>query len=200
MMMAALFLTWLLQAPGAPASTASGWPIDKAHSRVSFTVTKWGFAEVEGRFYDFGGTIALDEQHPDRSRVDWRVRIASVETGAPNRDASLQGADYFDAARFPEMRFVSERVRPIGDHRFEVSGRMTIRDATRPLTVTVTYGGTHTVPDEGTYAVFQTEFTIDRYDYGVVGGSMLGAAISRDVHIKLIAAATAAGQGGTWLE
>ena len=191
MMIAALFLTWLLQAPAAPARAASEWPIDKAHSRVTFTVTKWGFAEVEGRFYDFGGAIALDQQHPDRSHVDWRVRIASVETGATNRDKSLQGSDYFDAARFPEMRFVSERVRPIGERRFEVSGRMTIRDATHPLTVTVTYGGTHSVPGEGTYAVFQTEFTIDRYDCGVVGGSMLGPAISRDVHVKLIAAARA---------
>jgi polyisoprenoid-binding protein YceI len=66
---------------------------------------------------------------------------------------------------------------------------MTIRGTTRPLTITTTYGGTHTVAGEGTYAVFQTEFTIDRYDYGVRGGGVLGAAISREVRIKLVAAA-----------
>jgi polyisoprenoid-binding protein YceI len=189
MMITALLLGSLLQASSAPVKAAAEWPIDKAHSRVTFTVTKWGFSEVEGRFFDFGGTIGFDEGHPESAHVDWRVRIASVETGAPNRDRALQGGEYFDAARFPEMRFVSERVRPIGNARFEVSGRMTIRGTTRPLTVTMTYGGTHAVPGEGTYAIFQTEFTIDRYDYGVRGGGLLGSAISRKVHVKLVAAA-----------
>jgi polyisoprenoid-binding protein YceI len=191
-MIIALLLAGLLAASPAPASV--GWAIDKAHSRVTFTVTKWGFAEVEGRFYDFGGRIAFDQTRPDLSHVDWRVRVASVETGAPRRDQSLQGEEYFDAARCPEMRFVSDRVRAIGDGRFEVAGQLTIRGKTRPLTVTVAYGGTHTVPGEGTYAMFRTEFSIDRYDYGVVGGSILGAAISKDVHIKLIAAASQEGK------
>lgn len=184
-----LLLAWLLQAPGAAGPAPADWPIDKAHSRVTFTVTKWGFAEVEGRFFDFGGTIGFDAGHPELSHVDWRVRIASVATGAPNRDKALQGREYFDAPRFPEMTFVSSRVRSIGNARFEVAGQMTIRGTTRPLTVTMTYGGTHLVPGEGTYAIFQTEFTIDRHDFGVVGGSVLGPAISRAVHVKLIAAA-----------
>ena len=184
----ALLLALLLPRPAVPA--ASGWPIDKAHSRVTFTVTKWGFVEVEGRFHDFAGVIAFDEQHPEQSRVEWRVRIASVETGAPNRNKALQGPEYFDAARFPEIQFISERVVSRGRGQLEVHGQMTIRGRTRPLTVTASYGGTHTVPNEGTYAIFQTEFTIDRYDYDVRGGSMLGPAISRDVHVKLVAAAT----------
>jgi len=186
-MMTPIVVALLLFRPEAP-SAAPGWAIDKAHSRVTFTVTKWGFAEVEGRFYDFAGTIAFDEQHPELSRIDWRVRVASVETGAPNRDKALQGADYFDAARFPEIHFASERVVPLGNGRFDVQGQMTIRGKTRQLTIKATYGGTHAIPKEGTYAIFQSEFTIDRYDYGVVGGSMLGAAISREVHVKLIAA------------
>jgi polyisoprenoid-binding protein YceI len=172
---------------------APGWAIDKAHSRVTFTVTKWGFVEVEGRFHDFSGTIAFDESHPELSRIDWRVRVSSVETGAPNRDKALQGDEYFDAARFPDMRFTSTSVTPREDGRLEVQGTMTIRDTSRPLTIECTYGGTHTVPHEGTYAMFQTEFTLNRCDYGVVGGSLLGPAISRDVHVKLVAAAIAAG-------
>jgi polyisoprenoid-binding protein YceI len=185
---AVLFLTLLLS--GLASTThASARTIDKAHSRVTFTVTKWGFAEVEGRFYDFAGIIAFDEQHPERSQVDWRVRIDSVQTGAPNRDKALQGSDYFDSARFPEMHFVSDQINSLGGGRFEVTGQMTIRDKTRALTIRATYGGTHTIPGEGTYSIFQTEFTIDRYDYDVRGGSNLGRVISREVHIKLIAAA-----------
>src|SRR3954471_22590130 len=108
-----LILALLLLRPQLPA-VSPGWPIDKAHSRVTFTVTKWGFAEVEGRFYDFGGSIGFDEAHPALSHVDWRGRVASVETGAPNRDKALQGDDYFGASRYPEMRFVSARVRAVG--------------------------------------------------------------------------------------
>jgi polyisoprenoid-binding protein YceI len=181
----------ILQSP-APAAS-SGWPIDKAHSRVTFTVTKWGFVEVEGRFHQFSGAIAFDEQHPERSRVDWRVRVDSVETGAPNRDKALQGSEYFDAARFPEIRFTSTSVTPRGNGHLSVQGEMTIRGKTRPLTIDAIYGGTHTVPHEGTYEIFQTEFTLDRYDYDVVGGSVLGPAISREVRVKLIAAALADG-------
>lgn len=184
----ALLLAVLLLRPAVPAAWP-GWPIDKAHSRVTFTVTKWGFVEVEGRFHDFAGIIAFDEQHPERSRIEWRVSVASVETGAPNRDKALQSPEYFDTARFPEIHFTSERVEPRGNGQFDVQGQMTIRGKTRPLTVTAVYGGTHTVPNEGTYAIFHTEFTIDRYDYDVRGGSMLGPVISRDVHVTLIAAA-----------
>ena len=171
----------------APAPS-QGWPIDRAHSRVTFTVTKWGFAEVEGRFLDFGGNLLYDATHPERSRVDWRVRIASVETGAPNRDKSLQGPEYFDASNHPEMRFVSDQVRQLRAGQLEVQGRLTIRGRTRPVTVQVALGGTHVVPGEGTFEIFQTEFTVNRHDYGVVGGSVLGSAISRDVHVKIIGA------------
>jgi polyisoprenoid-binding protein YceI len=186
--MTQILLIVLLLLHGQPTATP-GWAIDKAHSRVVFTVTKWGFVEVEGRFYDFTGAIAYDAEHPERSRVDWRVRIGSVETGAPNRDKALQDVEYFDAAHYPEMSFTSERVRPLDGGRMEVAGQLTIRGTTRPLTVQVSYGGTHAVQGEGTYAIFHTAFTIDRYDFGVVGGSILGPAISREVHVTLTAAA-----------
>jgi hypothetical protein len=65
---------------------------------------------------------------------------------------------------------------------------MTIRGQARSLTVKVLYGGSHPVPKEGTYEIFQTEFAVKRHEYGVVGGSLLGPAISEEVRIKLIAA------------
>jgi polyisoprenoid-binding protein YceI len=173
---------------GTPAVIAAEWPIDRAHSRVTFTVTKWGFVEVEGRFLDFSGTILYDSARPDLSRVDWRVRVASVETGAVKRDQSLLGPDYFDAARHPELRFTSERVKPLPANQIEVQGTLTMRGRSRPLTIRVTCGGVHAVPGEGTFEIFQTEFTVNRYDYGIEGGTVLGPAISRDVRVKLVAA------------
>jgi polyisoprenoid-binding protein YceI len=167
---------------------AADWPIDRAHSRVTFAVTKWGFVEVEGRFLDFAGTIRYDAARPEASRVEWRVRVASVETGAVNRDRSLQGVDYFDAAHHPELRFISERVKPLSADQIEVQGTLTMRGRSRPLTIHVVCGGVHTVPGEGTFEIFQTAFTINRYDYGIEGGALLGPAISKDVRVKIVAA------------
>ena len=171
-------LTELVEAPRVP----------DPQGELAREVLERVFAEVEGRFLDFGGNLLYDATHPERSRVDWRVRIASVETGAPNRDKSLQGPEYFDASNHPEMRFVSDQVRQLRAGQLEVQGRLTIRGRTRPVTVQVALGGTHVVPGEGTFEIFQTEFTVNRHDYGVVGGSVLGSAISRDVHVKIIGA------------
>lgn len=161
------------------------WPIDGAHSRVTFSVTKWGFAEVEGRFPDFSGSITYNPAQPALSHIEWRVRVATVVTGDVKRDRSLQAAEYFDARRYPELMFASSSVRRVSDTEMDVTGTITIRGAAQPLTVRVTYGGHHTVPGEGRYETFKTSFTVNRYDFGVVGGRLLGPAISKDVTIHL---------------
>lgn len=165
------------------------WPIDHAHSRVSFAVTKWGFAEVEGRFRDFSGEVAYNPARPELSHIQWRVRVGSVDTGEAKRDQSLLAREYFDAARYPEITFESTQVRKLSSRDLEVVGVLTIRGVAKPMTVRATYGGRHTVADEGTFDSFSTTFTINRYDFGVVGGSVLGPVISKDVRISLIAAA-----------
>jgi polyisoprenoid-binding protein YceI len=175
-------------------TAANAWPLDHAHSRVTFSVTKWGFAEVEGRFKDFAGTLVYDAAAPERSRLDWRVAVASVDTGEAARDHSLQAPEYFDAARFPTLTFTTTKVRVAADRQLDVSGTLTIRGASRPVTVRAIDRGRHAVPGEGEYQLFETTFTLDRYDYGVRGGSLLGPAISREVTIHLIAAAKAPGR------
>jgi len=180
-------LAFTFLAPQSP--TNAGWALDRAHSRVTFTVTKWGFVEVEGRFHDFTGTVFYDQRAPERSHIAWSVKVATVDTGEPARDRSLQAPEYLDAAHHPELRFASTSVRRVADNELDVAGTITIRGVAKPLTIRVHYGGRHDVPDEGTFDIFQTSFSINRYDFGVVGGSVLGPAISRDVKVTLIAAA-----------
>jgi polyisoprenoid-binding protein YceI len=185
-----LALALAFNAFASPASAGGDhWPIDRRHSRVSFAVTKWGFAEVEGRFLDFSGVIAYNATRPEASHIEWTVRIATVDTGEVKRDQALQDAEYFDAAHYPLMQFVSERVQRSGANELDVAGTLTIKGVSKPLTVRVTYGGRHTVPSEGTFDTFKTSFTINRYDFGIVGGRVLGPAISTDVKVTLIAAA-----------
>jgi polyisoprenoid-binding protein YceI len=160
--------------------------IDRAQSQVTFTVTKWGFLDVEGRFDEFDGTIVYDAARPEASRIDWRVKVASVDTDEPKRDQSLQASEYFDAARHPELTFVSDRVTRAGPDQLDVQGRITIRDRTRPLTVQVRHATLPGAPGAQAVERFETQFTINRYDFGVVGGRVLGPVISRDVRVKLV--------------
>ena len=172
---------------------AAALAIDRAQSRVTFTVTKWGFLDVEGRFDEFDGTIVYDAARPEASRIDWRVKVKSVDTDEPKRDESLQQSEYFDAARHPELTFVSDRVTRAGGDQLDVQGRITIRGRTQPLTVRVrhqTVAGSNGSPS---VERFETQFTINRYDFGVVGGRVLGPVISRDVRVKFVIVGKRAG-------
>lgn len=179
------------QAPEAKSIAADGparvWQIDPARSEVRFTVRKFGFEDVTGVFRESEGEIRYDPAQPGASSISWRVRVASVKTDESNRDESLRGQDYFHAERHPHLSFVSRTIRPRGDGALDVAGEITIRGVTRPLTVVVRPRSTTTG------FAFETDFEVNRYDFGVVGGSVLGRLISRQVRVHVVAAAVPVG-------
>ena len=158
------------------------YQIDPAQSVAQFTITKLGYSDVVGTFSESSGEIRWDPQHPEASSIRWKVRVASLRTDDPNRDRRIQGHDYFDTARHPEMSFESVSARPMPDGRLEVAGRLTIRGVTRQQTVFVRHHGSATAP------VFETDFDIDRYDFGFTGGAVMGRLLGRTVRIHLRAA------------
>ena len=160
----------------------TNWTIDGSRSDVRFTVTKLGFEDVTGIFHESEGAIQYEPEHPERSRIEWRIRVASVTTEATNRDKALQGPEYFDAARHPYLSFVSQSVRGLSDGRLEVSGQLTMRGVTRPLLTTVN------VVTRGPSPAFETAFEVNRYDFGIVGGSVMGRLIGRTARIRLVVA------------
>jgi polyisoprenoid-binding protein YceI len=164
---------------GVAPPTASG--LDPARSEVRFTVTKLGYSDVTGVFHVFNVDLRYDNAHPENSVVRWRVRINSVETGERDRDRSLQSPDYFHTARYPEMSFDSRAVRRVDDDRLDVTGDLTIRGITKRMTVPVRITG-----QQGRRA-FVSDFTLDRYDYAVRGGSVMGRLIGRTVRVHLVA-------------
>ena len=163
----------------APAIDPLAWRIDPARSEVRFTVTKFGFDDVTGVFRESDGLIRYDAGNPSASAIQWRVRVASVLTDATNRDRSLQSPDYFDASRCPFLSFESRAVKVRPDRSLDVSGDLTIRGVTRAITV-------HVQPRQSTDGVsFETNFEVDRYDYGVAGGTVMGRLIGRQVRVHL---------------
>lgn len=169
-------LATALQAHEAPPPVYS---IDPARSVAQFTVTKLGFEDVVGRFRESWGEIRWLPSAPDAGYIRWHVKVASVVTGATNRDRTLQSPEYFDAARNPELVFESTRVRALDANRLEVEGRLTMRGVTRQQTVIVRHSGPADAP------IFETDFSVDRYDFGIVGGSVMGRLIGRTARIHL---------------
>lgn len=153
--------------------------VDPAGSVAQFTVTKLGFSDVVGRFEHSSGEVRWHAPEPEAGFVRWRVRVASVSTGSRDRDSALQSAEYFDAARHPELIFESSRVRAAAAGMLEVTGRLTMRGVTRAQTIMVRHRGSAARP------IFETDFNVDRYDFGITGGRVMSRLIGRTVRIHL---------------
>jgi polyisoprenoid-binding protein YceI len=151
-----------VQIPGFVAGT---WEIDPAHSEVSFVVRHLVVSKVRGRFDRFSGTIVIKED-PGRSSVTVTIDASSINTNEPNRDNHVRSADFLDVEKFPEITFRSTAVRSRGS-RFFVDGELTIRGATRPVTLDVEVNGF--TPDllGGTRVGFSANTEINREDFGV---------------------------------
>lgn len=176
-----LAISLFAAARGDAATISSGsWAVDRDRSSVHFTVTKFGRELVEGRFEEFEGSVDYDPANPERSSLRWSVRAASVDTGEPGRDRVLLESQFFHAARFPLLTFVSNRIRPLPDGRIHISGVVTIRGVRRPLVTTARLMN----DDEGTPA-FECRFVLNRHDFGVSGGSVSRHGISDTVAVRL---------------
>ena len=168
------------------------WKLDSAHTQINFSAKHMMVTTVRGTFHDVEGTIELDEAAPTRSRGEFRVKTASVDTNFAARDTHLRSADFFDAETFPEFMFVSTDIARVKDDVYAVTGDLTIRDVTRPATFTVEVDGI--VPGMGgsRHAGLSASTTIAREDWGLGWNVALeqgGWLVSKDVGIEIALAA-----------
>ncbi|HEX6797932.1 MAG TPA: YceI family protein [Ktedonobacterales bacterium] len=117
------------------------WQLDTAHTHIGFSVKHMMVSTVRGQFTQFSGTIALDEEHPERSHVEVSIDPTSISTGDPKRDGHLRTADFFEVEKYPEIRFASTRVERLGEDEYRVTGDLSIHGVTRPATLNVTLDG-----------------------------------------------------------
>ena len=151
----------LTETPAAvlPAGT---WTIDPAHSTVEFAVRHLGLATVKGRATRVSGTITGGAE----PSIEGVVEAAGLTTFDETRDSHLQSPDFFDAVRFPELRFRSTRVAADDDAR-AVAGELTIRGVTRPVVLQGRVVGARTDPAGNERLGVELSTTIDRTAFGV---------------------------------
>jgi polyisoprenoid-binding protein YceI len=147
------------------------WQLDTAHSSVEFSVKHMMMTTVRGRFKNVQATLTGDREHPAKAGVDATIEVASIDTGAADRDAHLKGPDFFDAERFPQITFHGTRFegnppRSDGD-RFRVHGDLKIRDSTIDVVLDCVYEGRGQDPWGKTRAGFSFTTEIDRREWGL---------------------------------
>lgn len=164
------------------------WNIDTLHSNVDFIVRHMMVTNVRGTFNDVSGTIEFDPENPAATAVDVSISVASVNTGAADRDNHLRSADFFDVENFPAMTFKSTNVEITGDTTATMTGDLTIRDVTRPVTLQVEYLGTGKSPFGDVRAGFEATGKINREDFGLTWNQALetgGVLVGQDVKLQL---------------
>lgn len=182
-------LTAFTSTPGKPAPTK--WSLDKAHSFVKFSATHMVVSETEGTFKLFDGN--MENAKPDYSdaKISFTVDVNSINTDNENRDKHLKSDDFFNAEKFPQMKFESTSFVPQGNNKYKLSGNLTIRDVTRPVTFDVTYGGSLNTT-RGTKIGFKAVTTINRFDYNLkwsqateAGGMVVGKDVEIVIKVEL---------------
>lgn len=180
-----------LSAQAPPAPEPAIYRADLDHSSVGFSIRHF-VTPVPGRFRDFSATLRYDRDDPARSSVEFRVKAASIATDNDDRDAHLRSADFFDAARFPELTFSSTSVRPLDATRFEVTGDLSMHGVVRRVTLPATLLGRVGTP-QGEKIGFETSFTLDRRDFGLTWNRVLegaGALLGDEVRVTVSIEAT----------
>jgi polyisoprenoid-binding protein YceI len=163
------------------------WTIDPAHSTIEFVAKHMMITTVKGRFAEFEGTVVADEDNVANSTVDVTMRAASLDTRSEQRDAHLRSPDFLDVESYPEVTFRSTRIDGTKDE-FQLTGDLTIRGTTRPITLDVTFEGEGKDPWGGTRASFSAKGKFDRRDFGLTWNVALetgGILVSNEVKINI---------------
>jgi polyisoprenoid-binding protein YceI len=178
-------------------TTAVGtkWRIDPSHSHVEFAVRHLMISTVKGRFADVSGTLIGDETNPENASIDITIPVGGIDTHESQRDAHLRSADFFDAERHPDITFRSTRIDRAGSDTYTVTGDLTIRGVSRPITLTVHAGGRGRDPWGGERVGYTATTRINRKDFGLnwnqaleTGGVLVGDQVAISVELELVKA------------
>ena len=179
----------------APTLTGN-YTLDKAHTRVGFSARHAMVSKVRGSFNEFEGSGYLDQDNPANSHVEITIKAASIDTRNNDRDNHLRSNDFLAMEEHPEITFRSTKVDKQGDH-YNVTGDLTIRGATNPVTIDFEFTGSSIDPWGNLRVGFEGGTTINRKDWGVnfnavldAGGVMISEKVDLEFDVEAVKAAS----------
>ena len=159
----------------APTSLTGTYAIDASHSRIGFVARHAMVTKVRGSFNEFAGSGYFDAENPAGSHLELTIQAASIDTRNADRDGHLKSNDFFDMDTYPEITFASTAVEQSDGSNFRVTGDLTIKGVTKPVTVDFEYTGTAVDPYGNARVGFEGTTTVNRKDWGVSWNAALDA-------------------------
>jgi polyisoprenoid-binding protein YceI len=175
----------------APTSTVADltgeYTIDPAHTRLGFSARHAMVTTVRGSFKEFTGTAHIDAANPSASSVALTIQTGSIDTGQADRDGHLVSADFFDVENNPTITFVSTKVDKVDDDTWAVTGDLTIKGTTKPVTIAFDETGSAQDPFGNVRVGFEGATSINRKDWGLTWNAALetgGVLVSEKIKLE----------------
>ena len=175
----------------APTSTVADltgeYTIDPAHTRLGFSARHAMVTTVRGSFKEFTGTAHIDAANPSASSVTLTIQAGSIDTGQADRDGHLVSADFFDVENNPTITFVSTKVDKVDDDTWAVTGDLTIKGTTKPVTIAFDETGSAQDPFGNVRVGFEGATSINRKDWGLTWNAALetgGVLVSEKIKLE----------------
>ncbi|WP_019874182.1 YceI family protein [Sporichthya polymorpha] len=163
------------------------YTLDTTHTRLGFVARHAMVTKVRGAFTEFSGTAHLDAEDPTRSSAQLTIQVASIDTGNDQRDEHLRTNDFFEVATYPEITFVSTSAESLGDDQYRLTGDLTIKGTTKPVSVDFEYTGTAVDPFGNTRVGFEGKTVLNRKDWGIAWNAALdtgGVLVSEKITLE----------------
>jgi polyisoprenoid-binding protein YceI len=164
------------------------WELDPTHTVLGFSVKHMMVTTLRGKFKKFSGELDLNAQHPEQSSIKVTIDTASIDTGLEQRDDHLRAPDFFDAATYPIITYVSKKVEQKGKDRYHLLGDLTMHGVTREVMLDITLEGQSKNPFGKQVAGFTITGAISRKDFGLLWNVALetgGWAVSDQVKLEI---------------
>jgi polyisoprenoid-binding protein YceI len=169
------------------------YTLDPAHTRIGFVARHAMVTKVRGAFNEFEGTVTLDGANPGGSRAQVTISAASIDTRNAQRDEHLRSNDFLSMDEYPQITFSSTGARQADDSTFELTGDLTIKGVTNPITIPFSYEGAAKDPFGNLRVGFEGAVTINRKDYGITwnaaletGGVLVSDKVTLEFELSLV--------------
>jgi len=163
------------------------WTLDPLHTQVEFSAKHFGMMTVRGHFAELTATGDIHPEKPETSTVEVTIRTASIRTHNEQRDNDLRSSYFLEAEKYPTITFKSTKIEAKGAERGTMTGDLTIKGTTKPVTLNVVKYGEFNDPAMGHRIGYAAETKINRKDFGMNFDAMANGkfVVSHDIQINI---------------